>query len=70
MDESILSDFFLNFYTARERSFRLLIGREGVRVDILPALCHSRDAGFPRGVGGGGVEGWERGKRIDDGKGG
>lgn len=44
--------------TARKRSFRLLIGREGVRVDILPALCHSRDAGFPRG------EVWKGGRGV------
>ncbi|KYN06994.1 hypothetical protein ALC62_02030 [Cyphomyrmex costatus] len=29
----------------------LLIGRMGVRVDILPALCHRRDVGGRRGTG-------------------
>lgn len=36
----------------------MLIGREDVTVDILPALCHSRDAGFPRG------EVWKGGRGV------
>lgn len=31
-----------------EGEARLLIGRMGVRVDILPALCHRRDVGGGR----------------------
>lgn len=51
MDESILSDFFLNFYTARERSFRLLIGREGCQSRYLAGSVSQQGRRFPEGGG-------------------
>lgn len=42
---------FLNEMKMAEGKARLLMGRVGVRVDILPALCHRRDIGWRKGEG-------------------